>query len=83
MNSTTLTVPNLVASSAGTRRLKRLVVLDRIILLQHQWDELRSMTEELIEYGGLDPAEIMRRLEQEADRARRRQCAGRSWRKKR
>ncbi len=50
------------------KKLKKLVVLDRIILLDEQWNQLRSMTEELVEYGGLDPKEILRRLKEEADR---------------
>lgn len=49
------------------RKLRKLVVLDRIILLERQWAELRSMTEELVEYGGLSPQEIIKRLEAEAD----------------
>jgi glycerate dehydrogenase len=50
------------------RKLKRIVVLDRIILLQRQWQELREMADELIEYAGLSNAEILKRLEDEADR---------------
>ena len=49
------------------RRLKRLVVLDRIILLQKQWRELREMTDELVEYAGLSNDEIVKKLEAEAD----------------
>jgi len=49
------------------RRLKRLVVLDRIILLERQWQELRDMSDELIEYAGLSRREIVKRLEAEAD----------------
>lgn len=64
------------ASSASTpsRRLRKLVVLDRIILLQSQWDELRSLADELVEYGGLDPKDIMRRLQEEADQAEAPMC---------
>lgn len=57
-----------------TRRLRKLVVLDRIILLQRQWDELRSLADEVVEYGGLDPKEIMRRLQDEADQAEAPMC---------
>lgn len=59
---------------SGPRRLKKLVVLDRIILLEAQWSQLREMTEELVEYGGLDPREIMRRLQEEADQAEAPMC---------
>lgn len=48
-------------------KLKKLVVLDRIILLERQWQELRQMTEELVEYAGLSNEEILKRLEEEAD----------------
>lgn len=48
-------------------KLKRLVVLDRIILLDRQWDELRALSDELIEYAGLSKEEILKRLEAEAD----------------
>lgn len=50
------------------RQLKKLVVLDRIILLDHQWDQLRELAEEFVEYAGLTNAEIIKRLEEEADR---------------
>jgi glycerate dehydrogenase len=49
------------------RKLNKLVVLDRIILLENQWQQLREMTEELIEYAGLNQQEILKRLEKEAD----------------
>lgn len=50
------------------------MVLDRIILLERQWEELRSMAEEVVEYGGLDPKEILRRLEEEADKVQAPMC---------
>lgn len=49
------------------RQLKKLVVLDRIILLDYQWDQLREMSEDLIEYAGLSKEQILKRLEEEAD----------------
>lgn len=74
MNSSTLVNPDFAVRPGGSRRLKRLVVLDRIILLQRQWDELRAMAEEVVEYGGLDPEEILRRLSQEADQVQAPMC---------
>ena len=50
------------------KRLKKLVVLDRIILLDYQWERLREMSEEFVEYAGLSNEEIIKRLEEEADR---------------
>jgi glycerate dehydrogenase len=49
-------------------KLKKLVVLDRIILLNRQWDELHEMCEELVEYPGLNHQDILRKLDEEADR---------------
>jgi phosphoglycerate dehydrogenase-like enzyme len=56
---------SLTIGAAG--RLKKLVVLDRIILLDDQWQRLRDMADELIERPRLSPDEMMRRLKQEAD----------------
>lgn len=50
------------------RKLQKLVVLDRIILLDDQWKRLRGMSEQIVEYAGLSNAEILRRLDAEADR---------------
>lgn len=61
-------------SSINATSLRKLVVLDRIILLERQWEALRSMTHELVEYGGLDPREIVRRLEKEADHVKAPMC---------
>lgn len=58
----------------AVRRLRKLVVLDRIILLERQWNELRELADEVVEYGGLDPHEIMRRLQEEADQAEAPMC---------
>ena len=54
-------------NAAPTGRLRKLVVLDRIILLDRQWEALRACCDELVEYGGIDPKEILRRLDEEAD----------------
>jgi glycerate dehydrogenase len=74
MTKTNDAVPKEINLSPGANRLKRLVVLDRIILLKRQWEELRSMADELVEYAGLDPREIMRRLEKEADQVQAPMC---------
>jgi glycerate dehydrogenase len=49
-------------------RLRKLVVLDRIILLDHHWNHLREMSDELIEYAGLSNDDILKRLDDEADK---------------
>lgn len=43
-------------------RLRKLVILDRIILLDSQWEELRGLADEIVEYDGLSAEEILRRL---------------------
>jgi len=48
-------------------RLKKLVVLDRIILLEEQWQRLEAMTDELVVFDRLSQKEILRRLDEEAD----------------
>lgn len=68
--TTALCVPN----AAAVRHLRKLVVLDRIILLDRQWAELRALADEVVEYGGLDPQEIMRRLHEEADQTEAPMC---------
>lgn len=61
-------------TASPARRLRKLVVLDRIILLDRQWAALRSLADEVVEYGGLHPEEIMRRLQEEANRAEAPMC---------
>jgi hypothetical protein len=56
------------------RKLKKIVILDRIILLNEQWEMLRSMTDELIEYAGLDIKEILKKLDEEADKTEAPMC---------
>lgn len=63
-----------VAEAPIVQPLRKLVVLDRIILLERQWAELRNLAYEVVEYGGLDPQEIMRRLREEADQAEAPMC---------
>ncbi len=52
----------------------RLVVLDRIILLDDQWKRLRTYTNELFEFSGLNANEILERLQQEMNEDRRPMC---------
>lgn len=69
-----MTPPASVPETLTVRRLRKLVVLDRIILLEGQWAQLRELADEVVEYGGLDPQEIMRRLQEEADQAQAPMC---------
>ena len=62
-----LNKPHLKNGSLKSRKLKKLVVLDRIILLNEQWKRLNNLAEEVVEYSRLNPKEIMRRLQEEAD----------------
>ncbi len=62
------------AAPSAVQRLRKLVVLDRIILLERQWAELREFADEVVEYAGLDPKEIMRRLQGETDQAEAPMC---------
>lgn len=66
-------IPDVVAMPTG-RRLRKIVVLDRIILFDNQWAELRGLADEVVEYSGLDPKEIINRLESEADQAETPMC---------
>lgn len=66
--------PDDLPARPAARRLRKLVVLDRVILLEKQWADLRNLADELVEYGGLDPKEIMRRLHEEADQAEAPMC---------
>jgi len=47
------------------RKFNRIVVLDRIILLEKQWEQLRSCATEVIEFSGLKPNEMLQILQQE------------------
>jgi glycerate dehydrogenase len=57
------------ATTAAGRRLRKLVILDRIILLDDQWAELRALADEVVEYGGIDQKEMLARLEAESGQA--------------
>ena len=49
-------------------RFKRLIVLDPILLLEEHWVRLRSYAEQVVEFSGLHPNEILRKLHQEMAR---------------
>jgi glycerate dehydrogenase len=57
----------LAGTGPAVKQLRKLVVLDRIILLERQWEELRSLADELVEFDRLDARELLKRLEAEAD----------------
>ena len=46
-------------------KFKRLVILDNLILADHQWQALHEITEEVVEYGGLDLKQVTERLAKE------------------
>ncbi|NTW46491.1 MAG: hypothetical protein HGB18_05645, partial [Candidatus Moranbacteria bacterium] len=45
--------------------LKKLVILDKIILSGDQWKRLRSLADEVVEYSGLTPQQITKKLQHE------------------
>ena len=57
-----------------SNRLKKLVILDRIILLEDQWRQLEAMADETVDYDRMSEKEIIRRLEAEADEAEAPMC---------
>jgi glycerate dehydrogenase len=48
-------------------RFKRLVVLDRIILLEEQWERLHNYAEEVLEFSRLNPHELLMKLHEEME----------------
>ncbi|MBI1927593.1 hypothetical protein HYR99_25545 [Candidatus Poribacteria bacterium] len=48
-------------------KLDRLVVLDRIILLESQWKRLRSFAKEVVEFSGLNPHELLSKAHEEME----------------
>lgn len=54
-------------TASASVRLKKLVVLDRIILLEDQWRRLEDLADEVVVLNRLSDKEIIRRLEEEAD----------------
>ena len=49
------------------KKFNRLVVLDRIILLEEQWKRLRCYAIEVVEFSGLNPHELLRKLHEEME----------------
>src|SRR4030042_2216495 len=47
------------------RRLNKIVILDKIILLSNQWERLKNLTIELVEYIGIDPNEMLKRIHEQ------------------
>ena len=47
------------------KKFNRLVVLDKIILSESQWASLKSLANEVIEYSGLTPKQLMTKLAKE------------------
>ena len=44
---------------------KKLVILDKIILSQPQWQALKGMAQEVVEYSGLTPKQLAAKLAEE------------------
>jgi len=49
------------------KQLKRLIVLDPIVLTRDQWSRLGALAEHLVEFHGLSADEILARLEKDMD----------------
>lgn len=47
------------------KRFRKLVVLDRLVLTEHQWAALRSSADEVVEFSGLRPDEVVQELARE------------------
>lgn len=47
------------------KKFKRLIILDKIILSEDQWQRLHSLAEEIIEYCGLTPQQVTEKLQHE------------------
>ncbi len=47
------------------KRFQRLVILDKIILSEEQWAALRGLAEEVVEYSGLTPEQVIEKLARE------------------
>ncbi len=43
-------------------RFKRLVILDKIVLAQHQWGALREIAEKVVEFSGLNLEQVIAKL---------------------
>lgn len=47
------------------KKFNKIVILDRILLTETQWAELHSLAEHVVEFSGLKPKELIRRLAEE------------------
>ena len=47
------------------KMFKKMVILDKIILSEPQWSILKSLAEEVVEYSGLTPKQLMAKLAEE------------------
>lgn len=47
------------------KKFKKMVVLDRIVLTELQWTQLRGLAEEVVEFSGLRPEDVSARLKVE------------------
>ena len=43
-------------------KFNKIVILDKILILPNQWKRLKEMTSELVEFVGIDPDEIFKRM---------------------
>jgi lactate dehydrogenase-like 2-hydroxyacid dehydrogenase len=48
-------------------KFKKIVVLDRVILLEKQWEQLRGYGETVVEFSGINANEILKKLHEEMD----------------
>jgi len=48
-------------------KFDKLVVLDRIILLESQWRRLKEFAVEILEYSGLNPTEMLKKIYEEME----------------
>ena len=46
---------------------KKLVVLDRILLLERQWERLKEFADNIVEFSGLNSTEILKKLHEEME----------------
>jgi len=48
-------------------KFKKLAILDRIILLENQWERLKAFTNKIVEFSGLNSNEILKKLHEEME----------------
>lgn len=54
-----------IDEGAKMKLFNKVVILDRILLTEAQWAELRSLTNEVVEFSGLKPDELVKKLAEE------------------